>query len=135
VVQHPLPLEAAVAGPIDAPSTWRRISASLLRRALGVDLVASLGETSDRIAELSKRVGSLPSPGAVQYAAPEFSSTRNSVSRAVSAMRAKEKESACLTLDDYRRCFGDADLTTEDDRFLAYILRDTPLARPPEPSV
>jgi len=139
VVQYPLPPAASAERPsvpdplneaIGAPSVWRRALSSALRRAVGVDLTKRLGETFERIEELWTKVDvSQRNPYEVHFAAPEFSSVRNSVSRAILEMRRQERETAHFTLDDYARCFGTTDLATEDDRFLAYIFRDTPLAQ------
>ncbi len=143
VVPYPLPLPLPATGAVgqalrpalaETPSVWGEVARSLLQKAIGMDLATRLDQAFDRLAELSHRVDSvLPqgNPYETHFAAPEFSSAGNSVSRAISALRREEQEVARLTLEDYKKCFGTTDLTTEDDRFLDYIFRDTPLARPP----
>jgi hypothetical protein len=69
-------------------------------------------------------------PNRAQFAPPDYSNEKNPISRAILSMRAREKAQAHLTLGDYKQCLGLDDISTEDDRFLAYVYRGTPLARP-----
>jgi hypothetical protein len=156
LVQHPLPFEDAglqggrAASEATVPpglTGWSRVANAAFRKVTGVDLAKQFGEMQHRIGELSQTVDGLwrrvdklsqrleselraRNPNAVQFAAPEFASTRNPASRSILTMRSREKDEARLGLEDYRKCFGVSDMTTEDDRFLEYILRGTPLARP-----
>jgi len=69
-------------------------------------------------------------PYELHYAVPEFSDARNPLSKAILGMRAQESARNSRGIEDYRKLMGRADLATEDERFLAYIFRDTPAARP-----
>jgi hypothetical protein len=69
-------------------------------------------------------------PNEFHFATPEFAGRGNPMSSRILAMREKEQAGLTSTLDDYRALLGSADLTTQDERFLAYIFRDTALARP-----
>jgi hypothetical protein len=85
--------------------------------------------------EIESRLGSLapasgPDPDAGAFAAPEFRTPRNPLSRAILAMREREPVDVSAGLADYRRLMGRADLLTEDDRFLEYVFRGTALDRP-----
>jgi hypothetical protein len=148
VLRYPLPLPTAgqPAAPIPttaaiqpAPAQGRAIiekAGKRLLKALFPSLLATvMGPTWARLDALSARVDNLPSaraftPLELQYAATEFRDSSNHVSNAVMTMRDKERTDVALGLAEYRELMGSADLSTEDERFLAYIFRGTPLARP-----
>jgi hypothetical protein len=64
------------------------------------------------------------------YATPEFSDARNPVSKAIIGMRRKELLLITHGLADYLRFLDRTNLATVDERFLAYLFRDTANARP-----
>jgi hypothetical protein len=127
----PAPAAAASA----APTITARVAARLRRagRRLGGGVVRDLIRS-----EIESRLASRPpapglDPNAVAFAAPEFHDPRNALSRAILAMRDREAADVRFGFEDYRRWMGGTGLTSEDDRFLAYIFRGTALERP-EPS-
>jgi hypothetical protein len=120
-----------------AASFWERALRRLFNKALGADvdarlgavksaLLAQIGEASARLDRIERAVDQ----SEPRFAAPDFSSERNSISRAIMSMRAGEKSEARLTMQDYKDCFGLDEIWTEDDRFLAYVYRGTSLAHP-----
>lgn len=66
----------------------------------------------------------------IHYSVPDFASPLNPFSNAITEMRKQEKSRLTHTVADYKKLIGQTDLTTADERFLAYIFRDTPAARP-----
>lgn len=71
-----------------------------------------------------------PGHGDAHYATPEFSDARNPLSKAIQQMRKKELLQINLGLPDYKALLNRNNLATVDERYLAYIFRDTVWARP-----
>lgn len=68
-------------------------------------------------------------PNEVQFAGPEFQNPNNPVSAAILRMRASEAAKLKYGLDNYRDIFALSSLDNEDERFLTYVLQNTPNAR------
>jgi antitoxin (DNA-binding transcriptional repressor) of toxin-antitoxin stability system len=68
--------------------------------------------------------------GDAHYATPEFSDPSNPLSKAIVDMRKKELLQIAHSLDDYKTFLNRKNLATVDERYLAYIFRDTVWARP-----
>jgi len=64
------------------------------------------------------------------YALPEYGNARNPLSKAIMTMRSKELQGITHGLGDYRKFLNQTSLATVDERFLAYLFRDTSNARP-----
>lgn len=71
-----------------------------------------------------------PGHGDAHYATPEFGDARNPLSKAIQQMRKKELLQINLGLPDYKAFLNRNNLATVDERYLAYIFRDTVWARP-----
>src|SRR5262245_15192691 len=109
---------AAIETPLRAQMT--EISARLDRMEPTVNLNAQWISRTEHALHQNER----------EFAAPNFSDERNPISRTILAMRAQEKAKARFTMQDYKNCFGIDEVWTEDDRFLAYVYRGTPLGLP-----
>ena len=124
VLSYPLPMPAAptLASPSSSvpppPKTMRHKLREKMQQYLlrGINLTTPSGPSVH--------------PYEHMYATPTYSNDRNSLSKAILTMRGNEQKSISLTLSDYRKLLGREDLSTADERFLAYIFRDTPAARP-----
>jgi hypothetical protein len=130
------PTAASVSGvPERKPTIFQKVGKRLLKRTFPSLIAALLGPIDQRLQRISARVDSLSaSPNSdleeLHYATPQFNEPKNTVSKSIMTMRDKEWRDLAFGFAEYNALMGSSDLTSQDDRFLDYIFRGTPLARP-----
>jgi hypothetical protein len=138
VLNYPLPFKPSapetVASAVseerrtNMPKTWRRLTNAVLRRLLA-DVDGRFNSLSLRVDGALSKINAW-NPNESYFAVPTFSHSDNPITQAIQLMRNEEGQKLQLRLEDYKKYSGANDLTTEDERFLAYSFRDTVLARP-----